>query len=98
MGTSPAIMLINVDLPQPLGPNTDTIFRFGMSRSNLSYSGQPAKYLVSPRIVMWVPVGPGTNGRTGTSATTGALTMRIAYLPLQWTIRFSATRNRTLSA
>ena len=58
-------MLISVDLPQPLGPNTETIWCFGMSRSKFSYSGQPAKYLVRPRIVMCVPAGPGTNGGTG---------------------------------
>ena len=55
-------MLISVDLPQPLGPNTETILCFGMSRSKFSYSGQPAKYLVRPRMVMCVPAGPGTNG------------------------------------
>ena len=55
-------MLISVDLPQPFGPNTETILCFGMSRSKFSYSGQPAKYLVRPRIVMCVPAGPGTNG------------------------------------
>src|SRR6187551_718153 len=73
MGTSPAIMLISVDLPQPLGPNTETILCFGISRLKSSYSGQPAKYLVNPRMVMWVPAGPGWNSRTGTSAKTGAL-------------------------
>ena len=65
-------MLISVDLPQPLGPNTETILCFGMSRSKFSYSGQPAKYLVRPRIVMCVPAGPGRTARTGTSATHGA--------------------------
>ena len=58
-------MLISVDLPQPFGPNTETILCFGMSRSKFSYSGQPAKYLVRPRIVISVPAGPGTEGRHG---------------------------------
>ena len=29
-------MLISVDLPQPFGPNTETILCFGMSRSKFS--------------------------------------------------------------
>ncbi len=29
-------MLISVDLPQPLGPKTDTILPFGMSRLKFS--------------------------------------------------------------
>jgi hypothetical protein len=45
-------MLISVDLPQPLGPNIDTILFLGMSKSKFSYKGQPAKYLVNPRMVM----------------------------------------------
>ena len=47
---------------------------------------------------MCVPAGPGSNGRTGTSATTGGIEDVIAHLPLQWTIFRSATRNSTLSA
>lgn len=70
---SPAIMLMSVDMPQPLGPNTETIACLGMSRSKFSYSGQPAKYLVSPRIVMCVPAGPGLKAGFGTSAYTGPL-------------------------
>ena len=64
-------MLMRVDLPQPLGPNTDTILCLGMSRSKFSYSGQPAKYLVRPRMVMWVPAGPAVKAGRGTSAKTG---------------------------
>src|SRR3954471_13641523 len=79
MGTSPAIMLMSVDLPQPLGPNTETILDLGMSRSKFSYSGQPAKYLVRPRMVICVPGAPGTKGRCGTSATTAALLTLMAF-------------------
>src|SRR5450432_112185 len=78
---SPAIMLISVDLPQPFGPNTDTMAFLGMFRSKFSYSGHPAKYLVSPRMVMCVPEGPGTNGGIGTSATTAALDNRMVLSP-----------------
>jgi hypothetical protein len=73
MGTSPAIMLISVLLPQPFGPNTEVILPLGRSRLKFSYSGQPAKYLVSLRMVMCVPAGPGTKGSAGTSANTGGL-------------------------
>ena len=70
-------MLISVDLPQPLGPNTDTILCFGMSRSKFSYSGQPAKYLVRPRmVIVRCPAGPGTNAGAGTSAISGSIRER----------------------
>ncbi|SPT41138.1 Uncharacterised protein [Achromobacter denitrificans] len=85
-------MLISVDLPQPLGPNTETILPLGMSRLKSSYSGQPAKYLVRPRMVMCVPRGPGSNGAAaGAGAMMGLMTVDI-YRPLQWTTRFSSTR------
>src|SRR6266850_1070463 len=68
-------MLIKVDLPQPLGPNTETIRCLGMSRSKFSYNGAPAKYLVKPGIVIAVPGGPGTNGGgAGSGAISGCKT------------------------
>src|SRR5579871_2462578 len=70
MGTSPAIMLISVDLPQPFGPKMETMRALGRFRSKFSYSGVPAKYLVRPRMVMWVPTGPGT--KAGSRASAGA--------------------------
>src|SRR5450432_3947972 len=74
MGIRPAIMLISVDFPQPLGPKIDTIWLLGMSRSKFSYSGLPAKYLVMPRMVMCVPRGPGTDGASGSmTAPTGRM-------------------------
>ena len=100
IGIRPAIMLISVDLPQPLGPNTDTILCLGMSRSKFSYSGQPAKYLVRPRIVMSRARRAGhERGRGYVGDQTEAFrTGASSYLPLQWTIRRSAYRNSTLSA
>src|SRR6185295_8136817 len=53
-GTSPAIMFISVDLPQPLGPKIETILARGKSRLKLVYSGLPAKLLLRPRTVTWV--------------------------------------------
>src|SRR5580765_6343013 len=74
MGIRPAIILINVDLPQPLGPKIDTIWLFGRSRSKFSYSGLPAKYFVRSRMVMCVPSGPGTKGASGSmTAPTGRM-------------------------
>ena len=99
-GTSPAIMLISVDLPQPLGPNTETILCLGMSRSKFSYSGQPAKYLVRPRIVIVrCPAGPGHERRGDRARRLRHRRRRVAgrrgrHLPLQCTIRRSAQQEQ----
>ena len=91
-------MLISVDLPQPFGPNTETMRPFGMSRSKFSYSGQPAKYLVSPRMVMWVPAGPGAKRGEGGSSSAIRVAGRMAISRFQWMMRRSISRNSTLSA
>jgi hypothetical protein len=49
--------LINVDFPQPFGPNTEVTQPLGKSRLKFEYTGTPANDLFKPRTVMWARAG-----------------------------------------